>query len=75
MISDAQIERVARRMCLFMRLDPDEIITYGHGDDMKVAERASLSSFYSVALHGSRWETYRAVAEQHIAASMAIGLE
>jgi hypothetical protein len=64
-MSDVQIEKMARRMCKNMGLDPNEIVAHGVLDTLTEKERLKYSEGVPmVAVYSPRWQLYRAEAEK-----------
>lgn len=65
--SNAEIETVAKRMCLAEGLDPDEVVIHAEGCELTGSEHASTpppTGFRRIA--SQRWRLYRALAEREL---------
>lgn len=76
-ISDADIEAVARRMCIELGMDPDESVQCGAKDDETVAERYADSGHRPRAIMSYMqsqpcWRLWRKEAEAALAADVAV---
>lgn len=64
-----EVERVARRICDSLELDPDEMVAHGFGADFTPSERDHLGSAVpGHAINSPRWRLYRGEAASVIAA-------
>jgi hypothetical protein len=73
-MTDVQLEYVARALCRYDKLDPDEIVTAGYLDDMTSSEIVGRSSSFvtDMAFYIPRWRTYRGRAAAALAAQTAL---
>ena len=69
-----EIERVARRICENLGLDPDTRVQHAYGDTMTPAEyeREVGGSIPMIALYSQRWMLYRGSAAHAIATQSAL---
>lgn len=73
-MDENELERVARRICSGLGLDPDSHVGCGYGDDRTPQEWAAdtSGSIPAVMLYMPRWRLYRGRAAEAIATKMAL---
>jgi hypothetical protein len=79
-MTDNDIERVARKMCEKMGIDPDNTILAGHPDIETDEEQAAqedsngMRFVYDVALYVPQWMIYRKDAARAIASITSLNI-
>ncbi|NBT33330.1 MAG: hypothetical protein EBT13_15930 [Rhodobacteraceae bacterium] len=71
-MDDAQIERVARRICQAHGFDPDEVVTGGYESDMTRAEIEDRALVFDAMWDMERWRTFRREAADALAIKQAL---
>ena len=72
-MTDDEIEAVARKMCIELGLDPEQMVNHGFDADMTPSERATLGDAVpSMLCNSPQWRVWRYEAAIAIAAHRSI---